>query len=165
MSDIKRDYDIAATAAYNAQLHYDCDFFAHETIYESKKKELRRARQMQSRAMSLRDQAQTDSWTNIIGILEDKLAEVLAIMNELQDCLNQAVMGLQMLRAEIASRAGIPTADIKIVNEKTGKFSIYFGGVRLPDGPGHAHYVYDESCELSYRREPTRQKPAPAWRR
>lgn len=44
--------------------------------------------------------------------------------------------------------------DVLVRHQADGKTSIYFGGVGRPDGPGHAHYVLDETGNITYRRDP-----------
>ena len=57
----------------------------------------------------------------------------------------------------LAERVGVPYQYLdKIMVRSTpdGGMNFYFGGVGLPNGPGHGHYATDRNGKVTYRREP-----------
>jgi hypothetical protein len=64
---------------------------------------------------------------------------------------------LEGARRDAAVRAGVPSHyghEVKVKVEPHGVTSVYFGGIGTPDGPGHAHYVVDQSGKITWRRDP-----------
>lgn len=57
----------------------------------------------------------------------------------------------------IAEKAGVPIQyrdNVWISTEPDGTINIYFGGVVMPNGPGHGHYVMEARGNVTYKRDP-----------
>lgn len=57
----------------------------------------------------------------------------------------------------IGERAGVPLQykeNFYVLKGNDGTIHVYFGGERLPNGPGHGHYILEPSGEVTHRREP-----------
>jgi hypothetical protein len=60
-------------------------------------------------------------------------------------------------KKSIAAKAGVPNQyrnNVWVSKDPAGNTNIYFGGVGKPNGPGHGHYVFDRSGNVTYKRDP-----------
>jgi outer membrane murein-binding lipoprotein Lpp len=169
MVDSKAAYDQALNLVTRLEQRHASDIARLNSDYERMRTEVRGATRKAGQARRDGNRQDFDYWTAKVRRLNDK--EMPPLLHQLGlrvDDIERANRVLASARVNVAIRAGIAPEyqhDIKIVNQLRGTFSIYFGGIGSPDGPGHAHYSFDHECECQYRREPTRQRPVAAWRR
>ncbi|GAC1370243.1 MAG: hypothetical protein NVSMB39_2940 [Candidatus Saccharimonadales bacterium] len=169
MSDIKSDYDRADEQAKTSQERYENEFDSLAREYQFKRVELRGANRQFRRAEQMGQHDQIVRWVaRAEHIQRNVMPNIMVKLELLHGEMERDANVLKELRMEISVAAGISDGfgdDIKVVDDPRGGFSIYFGGIGLPDGPGHAHYVYNADFQPRYRREPERTQPLPRWRR
>lgn len=60
-------------------------------------------------------------------------------------------------RRSLAEKAGVPYEyrdKVWVSKKPDGTINLYFGGVDMPDGPGHGHYVLNANGVVTYARNP-----------
>ena len=169
MADSKAAYDKALDLVTRLEQRHAGDIARLHSEYELMRTEVRGATRKAGQARRDGNRQDYNSWMAKVRRLNDKEMPLLLTELDLRvEDIERAKRVLASTREDVAIRAGVAPAfqhEIKIVNQLRGTFSIYFGGIGLPDGPGHAHYSFDAEYECQYRREPARQRPVPAWRR
>lgn len=60
-------------------------------------------------------------------------------------------------KRNLAEQAGVPMQyrdNVWVSTDSEGNTNLYFGGVGDPNGPGHGHYVMNQSGKVTYKRDP-----------